>query len=421
MSGRPQGRGRQTRRDRSQRNKGRDHSADSVGSTTSTQSERERDREREQRNGRNTRRRPEKKDDRGRRKNEETRRDVSDREGSKVNAVEKDKGKPRSESEKQPPRGRGEPSRDPARELNRDSFASKSSANERNNMFGDDSRLSHLVKRITKESERERRLTAAQQFEEFLSTPDNYQIVDKYAENLFSALEDVLFERGQPELKEKVALCVGLIGGILGNEAGRFFQWIFTKLESSVSDEVKILLLTALSKAIQVDTKNKCFRDFMMNVMSSLQNILENVDTSDLLRAALNVMMPIALDYPHAFAGHFRDTVDILVGWHIDTSQQNSLTSYTSEKFWSSQFISGLSISYDVTECLVKLHDYWASDIAFSLTLLSQFLEDMEAYAEVSKEKSAGVWKHSLTGPLVADLIFLTVGLGHHVILYIPC
>jgi len=27
--------------------------------------------------------------------------------------------------------------------------------------------------------------------------------------------------RGQPELKEKVALCVGLIGGILGNEAGR--------------------------------------------------------------------------------------------------------------------------------------------------------------------------------------------------------
>lgn len=59
------------------------------------------------------------------------------------------------------------------------------------------------------------------------------------------------------------------------------------------------------------------------------------------------------------------------------------------ELFWSSKFISGLSISYDVTECLVKLHDYWASDIAFSLTLLSQFLEDMEAYAEVRKEKCA--------------------------------
>lgn len=30
-----------------------------------------------------------------------------------------------------------------------------------------------------------------------------------------------IFYRGQPELKEKIALCVGLIGGILGNEAGR--------------------------------------------------------------------------------------------------------------------------------------------------------------------------------------------------------
>jgi len=30
-----------------------------------------------------------------------------------------------------------------------------------------------------------------------------------------------IFCRGQPELKEKIAMCVGLIGGILGNEAGR--------------------------------------------------------------------------------------------------------------------------------------------------------------------------------------------------------
>lgn len=67
------------------------------------------------------------------------------------------------------------------------------------------------------------------------------------------------------------------------------------------------------------------------------------------------------------------------------------------DMFWSSQFISGLSISYDVTECLVKLHDYWASDIAFSLTLLSQFLEDMEAYAEVSKENLHCIaWRHCL-------------------------
>ena len=45
------------------------------------------------------------------------------------------------------------------------------------NMFGDDSCLSHLVKGITKESERDRRLTAAQQFEEFLNAPENSQVL----------------------------------------------------------------------------------------------------------------------------------------------------------------------------------------------------------------------------------------------------
>lgn len=129
MSGRPQGRGRQTRRDRSQRNRGRDHSADSVSSTTSTQSERERDRDREQRNGRNSRRRPEKKEERGRRRNDESRRDVPEREGSKANVVEKDKGKQRTDGEKQPSRGRGETNRDVPRELNRDNFATKGPAN----------------------------------------------------------------------------------------------------------------------------------------------------------------------------------------------------------------------------------------------------------------------------------------------------
>ena len=45
-------------------------------------------------------------------------------------------------------------------------------------MFGDDSRLSHLVKRITKDSERDRRLTAVQQLEEFLNNADNHQVVN---------------------------------------------------------------------------------------------------------------------------------------------------------------------------------------------------------------------------------------------------
>lgn len=66
----------------------------------------------------------------------------------------------------------------------------------------------------------------------------------------------------------------------------------------------------------------------------------------------------------------FQNTVDILVGWHIDLSQKESLI----------QYVSG---------ALVSFRQFWSSDISFSSTLLVQFLEDLEAYAEVSNTLSS--------------------------------
>ena len=60
--------------------------------------------------------------------------------------------------------------------------------------------------------------------------------------------------------------------------------------------------------------------------------------------------------------------------------------------FWKLQYTTELKIShisiisfssFIFQDCLVSFHPYWVSDMRFSLTLLGQFLEDMEAYAEV--------------------------------------
>jgi len=32
---------------------------------------------------------------------------------------------------------------------------------------------------------------------------------------------------------------------------------------------------------------------------------------------------------------------------------------------------------------LIGFHEFWSADLSFSVTLLGQFLEDMEAYVEV--------------------------------------
>ena len=61
----------------------------------------------------------------------------------------------------------------------------------------------------------------------------------------------------------------------------------------------------------------------------------------------------------------FQDTVDILVGWHIDSTQKASLIQFTSQ-------------------ALITFKQFWVADLYFTQDLLGQFLEDMEAYAEVN-------------------------------------
>ncbi|KAL6442065.1 hypothetical protein ACFW04_002410 [Cataglyphis niger] len=106
-------------------------------------------------------------------------------------------------------------------------------------------------------------------------------------------------------------------------------------------------------------------------MMSQLQSILENVDRADLLVATVDAILLIIDSYPETFTNHFRDTVDILVGWHIDSTQQKSVVLYASR-------------------CLQKLRSFWISDLQFTLTLLGQFLEDMEGYDEELSSPESG-------------------------------
>lgn len=105
--------------------------------------------------------------------------------------------------------------------------------------------------------------------------------------------------------------------------------------------------------------------------MSRLQSILENVDRPDLLMATVDAILIMIDSYPETFANYFRDAVDILVGWHIDYTQTKSVINYASRS-------------------LQRLHTFWIADIQFTLTLLSQFLEDMEGYDDELTQPSSG-------------------------------
>ncbi|KAK7833348.1 hypothetical protein U0070_017347 [Myodes glareolus] len=221
---------------------------------------------------------------------------------------------------------------------------------ERSMSYSDESRLSNLLRRITREDDRDRRLATVKQLKEFIQQPENKLVLVKQLDNILAAVHDVLNE---------------------SYEAEKIFKWIFGKFSSSAKDEVKLLYLCATYRALETVGEKKAFSSVMQLVMTSLQSILENVDTPELLCKCVKCILLVARCYPHIFSTNFRDTVDILVGWHIDHTQKPSLT----------QQVSGW---------LQSLEPFWVADLAFSTTLLGQFLEDMEAYAEDLSHVASG-------------------------------
>nr|XP_054525250.1 serine/threonine-protein kinase SMG1-like [Pan troglodytes] len=251
---------------------------------------------------------------------------------------------------------------------------------ERSMSYCDESRLSNLLRRITRENDRDRRLATVKQLKEFIQQPENKLVLVKQLDNILAAVHDVLNESSEllQELRQEGAGCLGLLCASLSYEAEKIFKWIFSKFSSSAKDEVKLLYLCAAYKALETVGEKKAFSSVMQLVMTSLQSILENVDTPELLCRCVKCILLVARCYPHIFSTNFRDTIGILVGWHRDHTQKPSLTQQVSEFLMRFQ------------GWLQSLEPFWVADLAFSTPLLGQFLEDMEAYAEDLSHVASG-------------------------------
>ncbi|XP_035389717.1 serine/threonine-protein kinase SMG1 [Electrophorus electricus] len=250
----------------------------------------------------------------------------------------------------------------------------------------DESRLANLLRRVSREDDRDRRLTTMKQMRELIVHSENKVVLVKQLDTILSTLNDILNESSKLllELRQEAACSLGLLCVALSYEAEKIFKWMFGKFSACAKDEVKLLYLVAVYKALETAGEKKAFSPVMQLVMSSLQSILENLDTPELLCQSVKCILLVAHCYPHIFSTNFRDTVDILVGWHIDHTQKQSLT-------------------LQVSGWLQSLEQFWVADLAFSTTLLGQFLEDMEAYAEdLSQVVSGEVVDEDVPPPTVS-------------------
>ncbi|XP_037074414.1 serine/threonine-protein kinase SMG1-like [Pollicipes pollicipes] len=125
---------------------------------------------------------------------------------------------------------------------------------------------------------------------------------------------------------------------------------------------MKKYYLASLEEAFRLD-ESRSLAPVADLVLEQLQACLEAQDSADLMQANVSCLMTALQRHPTAFQPHFKDTVDILVGWHIDPSQPQ----------WVGQLAS---------RSLRQLRQFWTADAAFGVLLTGQFIEDMESYAQ---------------------------------------
>ncbi|XP_066595255.1 serine/threonine-protein kinase SMG1 isoform X2 [Prorops nasuta] len=253
--------------------------------------------------------------------------------------------------------------------------------------INEDSRLSTLLRKLCHEDAFSHFMTLSKQVQEGIAASENQRYVRRSLDVICENLLEILHSGPGPDAKLQVSKILGLIGYVVDQDFKRYMDWLFNKYSLERKDNVKCYLMKSLVETLKMDAESPKLKDYSVSLMSHLQTILENVDRPDLLIATVDALLLVTESYPETFSNHFRDTVDILVGWHIDPTQPKAIIVYASRS-------------------LQKFRPFWIADLQFTLTLLGQFLEDMESYnEELTSPESGRISPGDAISPMPKDCI----------------
>ncbi|XP_053606534.1 serine/threonine-protein kinase SMG1 isoform X2 [Plodia interpunctella] len=225
----------------------------------------------------------------------------------------------------------------------------------------EDPRISKLLRRLCAEEDVEKSLTICSKLQDAVMLPENSRYIRRAYDILVESLLDVLYDAPGPETKEGAAVVLGRIGYVMGPDFRKHLEW-FASSYAVHNTSIKHLLTLSFIETFQLDQQTPHLMDFAEITLDRLQVIIEGTDSSDVFIAAINAMIVLSNSYPEHFANHFVDTVDILVGWHVDNVQPKKIKDFA-------------------LQSLLKLSRHWQADVGFSVNLLYQFVEDMVAYS----------------------------------------
>lgn len=232
----------------------------------------------------------------------------------------------------------------------------------------EDTRISKLLRRLNIETDQENSLVISKKLLEVLLLHDNAHYVRKAFHILGESMFEILHVSPGPLAKQQAARALGRMGYIMGqeNDFERYQHWLFTKMNNTY-EEIQILLMKSLKETLTLEGKKPVLESHVENFINNLVGAIETTENAEVFKTILDILVTVVEMYPSEFYDQFRDTIDLLFGWHVDHTQP----------LCNIEFIS---------KSLQKISHHFKYNLEFSVQLIENFLEDITNYATLLSE-----------------------------------
>ena len=229
--------------------------------------------------------------------------------------------------------------------------------------LSEDIRISKLLRRLNIEEDSENSLAISKKLLEVLLNPDNALYIRKAFHILRESISEILCVAPGPAAKCQAARALGRMGHIMGqgNDFDRFHSWLFSNINSS-PDNLKYLFMVALQETLALERDKLVLQKHSATLMRNIVSTIEATDNVEVFKTGLQNLVDIVELYPNNFFPLFRDTIDLLFGWHVDNVQKLSTIEF-------------------ISHCMQRLAKYFQVNMEFSMTLIVHFMEDIEGYS----------------------------------------
>lgn len=243
----------------------------------------------------------------------------------------------------------------------------------------EDTRISKLLRNLSIETDQEASFSISKKLLEVLLLPDNAAYIRKAFHILSTSMFNILQVSPGLPAKKQAARALGRMGYIMGqeNDFDRYLTCIFNKFSSSY-DDMQILLIESFKETFDFEKNTPILQDHIDTLMKNLVTIIETVESAAVFKSILDVLMMVVEIYPDNFFPLFRDTIDLLFGWHVDHTQP-------------------LNIIEFISRSLQRIPKHFQFYSEFSISLLENFLEDIVNYSKQLEESGEAVYLEHIT------------------------